>query len=49
MLSSAIILSLFLPVLVFKAALSFNVRRLMGDMGVVKFAPLMSIFKAPVS
>ncbi len=49
MLPSAIILSLFLPVLVFEAALSFNARRLMGDMGVVKFAPLMSMFKAPVS
>ena len=49
MLSSEIILSLFLPVLVFEAALSFNPWRLMGDMGVVKFAPLMSMFKAPVS
>ena len=31
------------------SALSFNIRRLMGDMGVVNFAHLMSMFKAPVS
>lgn len=34
-LSSEVILFLFLPVLVFEAALSLNVRRLMRDMGVV--------------